>query len=186
MSRGPSRSGLRPRVPGRSAAAVAIDVLGRRAHAERRVQRTGKARGPDRRVGPRRVVEPLGITFGARATPGSAVATSSMPRESRASARWRRSRISRSAPRSKPTDGQIITGCNIENSTYGLTMCAERVAIFKAAVRRTSLLHAHRRRRRHIAADVAVRRVPPDVVGVRRRHRSDPRRPRQASRRPTS
>ena len=30
------------------------------------------------------------------------------------------------------TDGRIITGCNIENSTYGLTMCAERVAIFKA------------------------------------------------------
>ena len=29
-------------------------------------------------------------------------------------------------------DGRIITGCNIENSTYGLTMCAERVAIFKA------------------------------------------------------
>jgi cytidine deaminase len=30
------------------------------------------------------------------------------------------------------TDGRIFTGCNIENSTYGLTMCAERVAIFKA------------------------------------------------------
>ena len=29
-------------------------------------------------------------------------------------------------------DGRIFTGCNIENSTYGLTMCAERVAIFKA------------------------------------------------------
>ena len=28
-------------------------------------------------------------------------------------------------------DGSIITGCNIENATYGLTMCAERVAIFK-------------------------------------------------------
>ena len=28
--------------------------------------------------------------------------------------------------------GQIHTGCNIENSTYGLTMCAERVAAFKA------------------------------------------------------
>ena len=28
--------------------------------------------------------------------------------------------------------GRIITGCNIENSTYGLTMCAERVAVFKA------------------------------------------------------
>ncbi len=28
--------------------------------------------------------------------------------------------------------GIIITGCNVENATYGLTMCAERVAIFKA------------------------------------------------------
>lgn len=28
--------------------------------------------------------------------------------------------------------GGIITGCNIENATYGLTMCAERVALFKA------------------------------------------------------
>ncbi len=26
----------------------------------------------------------------------------------------------------------IITGCNIENATYGLTICAERVAIYKA------------------------------------------------------
>ncbi len=28
--------------------------------------------------------------------------------------------------------GDIFTGCNIENASYGLTMCAERVAIFKA------------------------------------------------------
>ncbi len=28
--------------------------------------------------------------------------------------------------------GAIIGGCNIENSTYGLTMCAERVALLKA------------------------------------------------------
>jgi cytidine deaminase len=28
--------------------------------------------------------------------------------------------------------GKIITGCNIENATYGLTLCAERVAMFKA------------------------------------------------------
>jgi cytidine deaminase len=28
--------------------------------------------------------------------------------------------------------GRIFSGCNIENSSYGLTICAERVAIFKA------------------------------------------------------
>ncbi len=32
----------------------------------------------------------------------------------------------------RAVDGTISTGCNIENATYGLTVCAERVAIFKA------------------------------------------------------
>ena len=40
------------------------------------------------------------------------------------------------------SDGTIITGCNVENATYGLTICAERVAMFKA------LSEGHRKFRR--------------------------------------
>ena len=47
-------------------------------------------------------------------------------------------------------DGTIVTGCNIENATYGLTICAERVAMF------TALSDGHRRFARvAIVADTA-------------------------------
>jgi cytidine deaminase len=48
-------------------------------------------------------------------------------------------------------DGTIVTGCNIENATYGLTLCAERVAMFKA------LSEGHREFRRIVVV------APPDA-----------------------
>jgi cytidine deaminase len=52
-------------------------------------------------------------------------------------------------------DGTIITGCNIENATYGLTICAERVAMFKA------LSEGHRRFRRVAVVADTVAPTPP-------------------------
>lgn len=47
--------------------------------------------------------------------------------------------------------GRIHTGCNVENATYGLTICAERLAVFKAISE-----GARRFRRVAIAADTAT------------------------------
>jgi cytidine deaminase len=32
----------------------------------------------------------------------------------------------------RTSSGEVVTGCNIENASFGLTLCAERVALFKA------------------------------------------------------
>ena len=52
-------------------------------------------------------------------------------------------------------DGAVITGCNIENATYGLTVCAERVAMFKA------ISEGHRRFRRIAIVADTVAPTPP-------------------------
>ena len=48
-------------------------------------------------------------------------------------------------------EGRIHSGCNIENATYGLTVCAERVAVFKAISE-----GVRRFRRAAVAADTNV------------------------------
>ena len=54
--------------------------------------------------------------------------------------------------------GAVITGCNVENATYGLTICAERVAMF------TALAAGHRKFRR--IAIVADTRAPTPPCGA--------------------
>ncbi len=39
-------------------------------------------------------------------------------------------------------DGRMITGCNVENASYGLSMCAERSAVFAAAGVGSRTIHA--------------------------------------------
>ena len=52
-------------------------------------------------------------------------------------------------------DGTIVTGCNVENATYGLTICAERVAMFKA------LSEGHRQFRRVVVVADTEAPTPP-------------------------
>ncbi len=66
--------------------------------------------------------------------------------------------------------GEIVTGCNIENASYGLTLCAERVAVFKAVSEGLPPLRRDRGRRRLPPPRRALRPLPPDPLGVLRRH----------------
>jgi cytidine deaminase len=52
-------------------------------------------------------------------------------------------------------DGRIVAGCNVENATYGLTICAERVAMF------TALSEGHRAFRRIVVVADTEAPTPP-------------------------
>lgn len=49
--------------------------------------------------------------------------------------------------------GEIITGCNVENASYGLTICAERNAIFHAVA-------THRRSFKAVAVVASGKQMP--------------------------
>ncbi len=76
--------------------------------------------GRERRLGPRRL----------RAKPGDVdlVGAARRARE-QADAAFSNFKVGAAL---ESADGTVITGCNIENATLGLTICAERVAMFKA------------------------------------------------------
>jgi cytidine deaminase len=98
----------------------------RRSGFERRIQNTASTTGAerrggrDRRLGPRRIRD--------RAGDVDLVAAARRARE-HAEAAFSQFRVGAAL---ETGDGLVVTGCNVENATYGLTICAERVAMFKA------------------------------------------------------
>ena len=97
----------------------------RRTGFDRRIADAGRAEGDrrkkkDRRLGPRRTRDRSGEV--------DLVAAARRAREN-ADAAFSQFKVGAAL---ETGDGTVITGCNIENATYGLTMCAERVAMFKA------------------------------------------------------
>ena len=95
----------------------------RRSGFDRRLKDVGRAEGErrkgDRRIGPRRLRDRAEVDL---------VAAARRAREN-ADAAYSHFKVGAAL---ESGDGSIITGCNIENATYGLTICAERVAMFKA------------------------------------------------------
>ncbi len=97
----------------------------RRAGFDRRGKNQGRATGErrnggDRRLGPRRL----------RDHPGEIdlIGAARRAREF-ADAAFSHFKVGAAL---EAADGTVVSGCNIENATYGLTICAERVAMFKA------------------------------------------------------
>ena len=96
----------------------------RRTGFDRRVKDIGRPdgtrRGIDRRLGPRRTRDRGGEV--------DLIAAARRAREN-ADAAFSQFKVGAAL---EAGDGTVFTGCNIENATYGLTICAERVAMFKA------------------------------------------------------
>jgi cytidine deaminase len=126
----------------------------RRSHNERRVEQSGtastrrgdaataaeaRAPGPmgrnERRSGVDRRDEsaweavPLEMTIATEADLAEALVAAATLARTRAHARYSRFKVGAAL---ETSDGVVVTGCNVENATYGLTLCAERVALVKA------------------------------------------------------
>jgi cytidine deaminase len=117
----------------------------RRGGADRRIVERGHPEGdrrvaserripPPRRSGQDRRTEagwqPIALEAAASATSDDAALVAAAV-DAREHARARYSGFKVGAALETDT-GDVITGCNVENATYGLTMCAERVALYKA------------------------------------------------------
>jgi cytidine deaminase len=121
------------------------DPAGRRSHVDRRVAQIPtvqdeRRKGTDRRAKDRRsgrdrrddaMWQPVSIDDAASANQETDLTLVTAAAEARTRAQAHYSHFMVGAAL-ETSDGIVIGGCNIENATYGLTLCAERVALVKA------------------------------------------------------
>jgi cytidine deaminase len=116
----------RRRGPDRRTAASAVGDGERRSGAERRVAE--RRSGVDRRsAGGWESIALDGCKTGL--SDEAALVAAAVDARERARARFSHFHVGAAL---ETATGEIVSGCNIENATYGLTMCAERVALYKA------------------------------------------------------
>jgi cytidine deaminase len=97
----------------------------RRSRAERR---SGQRRAGDRRNDA--AWQPIALEDAAgRGYDDAALVAAAVDAREHARARFSGFKVGAALETAK---GEVVTGCNVENATYGLTMCAERVALYKA------------------------------------------------------
>ena len=115
----------------------------RRSGADRRLVDKGHADGDRRSQGERRTAErragdrrneaawqPIALEIAAAGDyDDGALVAAAVDARTRARARFSGFKVGAAL---QAATGEVITGCNVENATYGLTMCAERVALYKA------------------------------------------------------
>jgi cytidine deaminase len=113
------------------------DWTDRREQGERRNPRRADARrakaDEEQRSGVDRRDEdawsPLELTLADEGTTEESLVAAATDARTRAQARYSGFKVGAAL---ETEEGAVITGCNIENATYGLTLCAERVALVKA------------------------------------------------------
>jgi cytidine deaminase len=72
---------------------------------------------------------PLELTLAEDGNTEASLVAAATDARTRAQARYSNFKVGAAL---ETAEGAVITGCNIENATYGLTLCAERVALVKA------------------------------------------------------
>lgn len=121
------RTGVRRKAADRRAKSASRVDADRRTGKERRAAE--RRTGSDRRNEAEWLTVPIELTAAANLDQEGVLLAAAIDARTRAHARYSHFAVGAAL---ETADGQIVGGCNIENATYGLTLCAERVALVKA------------------------------------------------------